>query len=320
MASTSPTLLLIDTASLYFRAFHGVPDRRSSPGAPPNNALRGFLDMVATLIGRYRPTHFVACWDDDWRPQFRVDAIPSYKAHRLVAGSTHTEETPEALLPQVPVIAEAIEALGLLRVGAAGYEADDVIGSYVAQRGRTSGLHANTPTLVVTGDRDLFQLVDDEGGVRIVYTARGGVRDPDVITQAVLTEKYGVRSGAAYADMAVLRGDPSDGLPGVPGIGEKTAAKLLAAHGSLGAIRAAAGDGTIGGAQRGRILEAADYLDVAPMVVRVAPDAPLPEVEPALPREPTDPDTLARIGDAFGVEASVARVVSALGDGNGRPG
>ena len=195
--------MLLDSASLYFRAFYGVPDQRESPAEAPTNAVRGFLDMIATLVDRHRPDHLVACWDNDWRPAFRVEAIPSYKTHRVADQTTDpdAEEVPDQLAVQVPVIISALEALGICRIGVDGYEADDVIGALtVRHRGRG-------PVDIVTGDRDLFQLVDDSAAVRVMYTARGGVRDADAVDQAFLTAKYAVTTGPAYADLATLRGD-----------------------------------------------------------------------------------------------------------------
>ncbi|HET8598937.1 MAG TPA: 5'-3' exonuclease H3TH domain-containing protein [Segeticoccus sp.] len=303
-------LLLLDSASLYFRAFYGVPDRRRSRSAPPNNAVRGFLDMIATLVERYQPTHLVACWDNDWRPAFRVAAIPSYKTHRLLDGSDTVEDTPADLLPQVPMIVDLLAALGIARVGADGFEADDVIGTLTHQWGS----RAKGAVDVVTGDRDLFQLVDDAVPVRIVYTAKGGVRSPDVMTQAALEEKYGIGSGAAYADMAILRGDTSDGLPGVPGIGEKTAAALINRYADLQGLRAALADGDphLKGARRKNLEEAADYLDAAPQVVRVARDAPVGAVDGALPTAVTDPERLIGLADELDVRSPVNRVLASL--------
>ncbi|QAY69423.1 5'-3' exonuclease [Xylanimonas protaetiae] len=307
------SLLLLDTASLYFRAFYGVPDTLRSPRGEPVNAIRGLLDTIAFLVTEHRPDRVVACWDDDWRPAWRVELIPSYKAHRVAvpgagAGGTDVEEVPDLLSPQVPVIASVLEALGIARVGAPGYEADDVIGTLVAREVAAG----RAPTSIMTGDRDLFQLVDDAAGVRVLYPARG-VRDPDVVDQARLAEKYGVPSGAAYADLAVLRGDPSDGLPGVVGIGEKTAAGLLARFGTLGGILAArdAGFGLTPAQQR-RLTEGAEYLAVAPKVVQVARDAPLPEVDGTLPRAAAFPEALGLLTDRWGLRSSVARVLAAL--------
>ncbi|MFZ5869698.1 MAG: 5'-3' exonuclease [Actinomycetota bacterium] len=303
--------MLLDAASLYFRAFFGVPSSITAPDGTPVNAVRGFLDMVATLVGRHRPSHLVACWDDDWRPRWRVEAIPSYKAHRVareVPGGPDLEEVPDALTPQVPVIVEALAALGIARVGASGCEADDVIGT-LATRAATRGATVD----VVTGDRDLFQLVDDAAGIRVLYTGRG-VRDVEVVDEARLRERYGIAHGDAYADLAVLRGDPSDGLPGVPGIGEKTATALLARYGDLAGVLAAldAVDPGLTKAQRARLDAAREYLAAAPAVVRVLRDADLPEVDGAVPGQPADPAALVELAERWGIGSSLARVVDVL--------
>ena len=308
-------LLLLDTASLYFRAFFGVPDSVRAPDGTPVNAVRGLLDMIARLVVDHRPTRLVACWDDDWRPAFRVAAIGSYKAHRVareVPGTTGEEEVPPALAAQIPVIVEVLAALGIARVGVPGYEADDVIGTLVAREvARPAAERAAVG--VVTGDRDLFQLVDDAAGVRVLYPVKG-VKDLVVIDQARLAEKYAVASGQAYADMAVLRGDPSDGLPGVVGIGEKTAAALIHRYGDLAGVLAArdSGDRGLTATQRGRLQDAAAYLDVAPMVVRVAPDAPIGAVQDALPRLPADPAALGALVARWGLASSVNRMLEAF--------
>lgn len=306
--------MLLDSASLYFRAFFGVPEV-IGPSGTPTNAVRGLLDMIASLVERGRPTHLVACWDNDWRPAFRVDAIPTYKTHRVApdapapqVGAPVEEEVPDALEVQVPIIADALRALGIARVGIDGHEADDVIGTYAtAYRGRM-------PVDIVTGDRDLFQLVDDANQIRVVYTARGGVRSPDLVDEAYLAEKYGVATGLAYADMAVLRGDTSDGLPGVAGIGEKTAAKLITTYGTLAALREAlaAGDPALKGAQRARLEAGSAYLDVAPRVVNVVRDAAMPDTEIAVPAAVADPALMSRLAVEHGLTNSFDRVLSAL--------
>ncbi|MBE1877959.1 5'-3' exonuclease [Myceligenerans pegani] len=313
------SLMLLDTASLYFRAFFGVPDSLRSPQGEPVNAIRGLLDTVAWLITEHRPDRVVACWDDDWRPAFRVDAIASYKAHRVADEAAGTEVVPEGLAPQIPVIVEVLAAFGIARVGIPGHEADDVIGTLTEREVRRSGTAPGAPSSgvdIVTGDRDLFQLVDDSAGVRVLYPARG-VRDPDVVDQAALAARYGVPTGQAYADMATLRGDPSDGLPGVPGIGEKTAAKLLERYGDLAGILRARDDESDRGltaTQRKRLVEAADYLAVAPRVVRVARDAPLPAFDDALPAAPADDDALEALAERWGIRSSVKRVRDALAE------
>lgn len=301
-------LLLLDSASLYFRAFYGVPARSGGPSGLPTNAVAGFLDMIATLVTRYRPTHVAACWDDDWRPQWRVDAIPTYKAHRVAEEADDGEDVPDELSPQVPLIVDALAAIGIARVGAEHYEADDVIGTFAMQ------YRGTMPVDVVTGDRDLFQLVDDASETRVLYTARGGVRDPDVITQEYLSTKYGVDTGDAYVDMAALRGDTSDGLPGVKGIGDKTAAALISEYGSLAGVREAlaAGDPAIKGARRARLEEASAYLDVAPLVVRVAHDVPVGDVDLRLPQDIADPAAMSRLALEHGLTGPFDRVGTAL--------
>ncbi len=307
-------LLLLDTASLYFRAFFGVPDTLRAPDGTPVNAVRGLLDTIAYLLTERRPTRIVACWDDDWRPAWRVAAIPSYKAHRVaeeVPAGPDVEVTPDPLAVQVPIIVDVLAALGIARVGAPGFEADDVIGTLVA---RAIAARDGSRLEIVTGDRDLFQLVDDDAGVVVLYPVKG-IRGLDVVDQAWLAAKYGLPSGPAYAEMATLRGDPSDGLPGVPGIGEKTAVALLTKYGSLAGILAArdAGDPGLTAVQRRRLTEAAPYLEVAPAVVRVAPDAPVDVGPDDVPREPIDPDRLADLTDRWRLGGSVTRVLEALG-------
>ncbi|MBZ4320181.1 5'-3' exonuclease [Streptomyces sp. SCA2-4] len=299
--------MLLDTASLYFRAYFGVPESVRAPDGTPVNAVRGLLDFIARLVQDHHPDDLVACMDEDWRPQWRVDLIPSYKAHRVaeeVAEGTDEEEVPDTLSPQVPVIEQVLDAVGIARVGAPGYEADDVIGTLTA---RAAG-----PVDVVTGDRDLYQLVDDARGVRVLYPVKG-VGTLQMVDEAVLREKYGV-DGSGYADLALLRGDPSDGLPGVPGVGEKTAAKLLASYGDLAGILAAVDDpaSRLTPAQRRRLDEARPYLAVAPKVVRVASDVALPPFDAALPAAPRDARALEVLARRWGLGGSLQRLLSAL--------
>jgi 5'-3' exonuclease len=297
------SLMLLDTASLYYRAFYGVPDTVRAPDGTPVNAIRGLLDMTSRLVRARHPARLVACWDNDWRPAFRVEAVPSYKAHRLAADGA-SEDTPPALVPQVPVIEEVLRAAGVAVAGQPGFEADDVMATLAA---RSAG-----PVDVVTGDRDLFQLVDDARGVRIVYTVRG-LQNMDVIDEAAVTAKYDI-PGRAYADFAALRGDPSDGLPGVPGVGEKTAAALIRTFGSIDGIVTAldAGHGGFPRGSRDKLEKARDYLDIALSVVKVVDDAPLPDVAGTLPAVPADPDRLAELGQRWGLGSSLGRFTSAV--------
>lgn len=303
-------LLLLDTASLYFRAFFGVPENVRADDGTPVNAVRGLLDMMTRLVTARRPGRLVACWDADWRPAFRVAAIPSYKAHRLSPDGG--EEIPSALAPQVPVIAEVLDALGVARIGVPGYEADDVIGALTARESARPPAE-RSPVEIVTGDRDLFQLVDDDADVRVLYTVKG-IGELEAVDEARLAERYAVSGGQGYADMAVLRGDPSDGLPGVPGIGEKTAVALLRRYGDLAGVveAAASGDPGLTASQRTRLVQARDYLAVAPGVVQVARELPLPVVDDALPLAPADPERLMALADRWRLASSFTRLVDAL--------
>lgn len=304
-------LMLLDTASLYFRAFYGVPDSLKRADGTPVNAVRGLLDMIARLVTDFEPTHLVACWDDDWRPQWRVDLIPSYKAHRVaevVAGpAPDVEVVPDPLEVQVPLIREILAVLDIAVVGAPEHEADDVIGSLATQ--------AQMPVDVVTGDRDLFQLVDDAGDVRVVYTARG-MSKLEVLTDATVVGKYGVLP-CQYADFAVLRGDTSDGLPGVAGIGEKTAASLLQQFGDLDSLIAAADDpaAPLSATMRAKIRTAADYLAVAPTVVEVVRDLELGDVDGEIrPLDATSVAEVQRLATEWNLGGSAQRVLQALGN------
>ena len=300
-------LMLLDSASLYFRAFYGVPDTVRAPDGTPVNAVRGFLDIITRLVSTYRPTHLVACWDDDWRPQWRVDLIPTYKTHRVaevVAGGPDVEVVPDPLEVQVPVIREALDTLGIRIVGAPAHEADDVIG--------TLATTAAMPVDIVTGDRDLFQLVDDARDVRVVYTARG-MSNLEVLTDASVVAKYGILP-SQYADYATLRGDSSDGLPGVAGIGEKTAAGLLATHGDLEGIIAAAqaGEGMSAGV-RSKVLAGLPYLAVAPEVVAVVRDLPLEVPDPRLrPLDDSARADAAALAERWALTSAMTRIVDAL--------
>ncbi|HET6815738.1 MAG TPA: 5'-3' exonuclease [Mycobacteriales bacterium] len=297
-------LLLLDTPSLYFRAFYGIPESVTAPDGTPVNAVRGLLDFIARLVRDFRPTRVVAAMDADWRPAWRVEALPSYKAHRV--GPKGGDQTPDALEVQVPVIEQVLDAVGIARVGVARYEADDVIGTLAT----TAGCAVD----VVTGDRDLFQLVRDDQPVRIVYTAKG-VGKAEAWDEAAVTAKYGI-PGRSYGEFAILRGDPSDGLPGVAGVGEKTAAALVTKFHTVEAIVAAADSGDDSGFPAGartKILAASDYLRKAPAVVRVACDVAMPDYDDRLPSTPRDPETLLQLSDRWGLESALNRLLAAIG-------
>lgn len=289
-----------------------MPDTIRRSDGTPVNAVRGLLDMIARLTTDYGATDLIACWDDDWRPQWRVDLLPSYKTHRVaevVPAGPDVEVVPDPLEAQIPIILHTLKLAGVAVVGAPEHEADDVIGTYAST--------ADMPVDVVTGDRDLFQLIDDERAVRVIYTARG-MKNLEVLTEAPIVEKYRVLP-VQYADYATLRGDASDGLPGVSGIGEKTAASLLGEYGSLESLLAAAEDPQSGlsAPMRAKLTAAADYLAVAPTVVRVVRDLDLPTLDDAgaqlRPITGGARAELERLGDEWNLGGSVTRLLEAFG-------
>ena len=302
-SSRAGRLLLLDTPSLYFRAFYGVPDSVTAPDGMPVNAIRGLADFVAFLIDRYRPDRVVACMDADWRPAFRVALVPSYKTHRLAPAGG--EEVPDLLTPQVPVIEALLDAVGICRLGVAGFEADDVIA--------TLAVRAAGPVDIVTGDRDLFQLVDDAKPVRIVYTARG-VGKADLIDEAAVTARYAI-PGRAYAEFAVLRGDPSDGLPGVAGIGDKTAAALVSRFPSFDDMLLAVASDSDAGFPAGtktKLRGSVDYLEAARVVVATRTDIAIGELDDALPTQIRDEEALLALVQRYGIASPVQRLLTAL--------
>lgn len=292
--------MLIDAANLYFRAFYAVPDSVRGPDGRPTNAIRGFLDMSASLIEKRRPTRYQACLDLDWRPAFRVELVPSYKAHRRAPDGS--EDVPPLLAAQVPPLLDVLGALGLATSGAEGFEADDVMATVAA---REPG-----PVEVISGDRDMIALTTDR--VTVCYTGRG-LAKMEVLTPDGVLAKYGVPAGL-YCDFAILRGDSSDGLPGVAGVGEKTAAALVNRFGSIEDIVAAAraGDDGFPAGSAARVRASLDYLAVAPDAVRPRVDAPVDEPDDELRPEPADPDRLAELAAALGIENSIARVRRAI--------
>ncbi|MEC3917223.1 5'-3' exonuclease [Nocardia sp. CDC160] len=311
-------LLLLDGASLWFRAFYAIPEKITAPDGRPVNALRGFTDMVAALVKQHAPSRLVVCLDLDWRPQYRVDLVPSYKAHRVAeeggvsADGVELEEVPDTLTPQVDMIMEVLEAAGIATAGAEGLEADDVIGTLATQE-------SVDEVIVVSGDRDLLQLVRDTPAppVRVFYVGRG-LAKAELWGPAEVAAKYGVpeqNAGPAYADMATLRGDASDGLPGVAGIGDKSAAQLISKYGSVEALRAAAADpdSDLAKGVRAKLVAADDYLKAAAPVVRVVRDAKVDYSGPdLLPHTPADPDRLAQLAIAYNAESPVKRLITAM--------
>ena len=298
------TLMLLDSASLWYRAYYGMPDTLLSPTGMPVNAIRGYLDMTARLIGMYSPNRIVACIEGDWRPSWRVDLFPAYKANRFEEESD-VEEEPETLTPQIPVLLDLLDAFGIPMLGVDDYEADDVMATFAV---REKG-----PIRVVTGDRDLFQLVDDKRDVKVVYLARG-ISQHDLVDFKWVSDKYGI-PGDRYALFAMFRGDPSDGLPGVRGIGEKGAALIANNFATVAEVQKAAvkGDDRLSASLVKKIIDGADYLKIAPTLVHCAQDVAIPEMDIAMPKKPADLSNIYRFKEEYGLGASVDRLISALG-------
>ena len=276
-------------------------NRSTTSDGTPINAAFGFLGMLARLV-RDRDPAFLACaTDEDWRPAWRTDLLPDYKSARALPGSPQ-EQAEIKLEPQMPILFQILEATGVPVVGHDGYEAEDVIGTLAAR--------ASTPVAIVSGDRDLFQLVRDPD-VWVLYPRRG-VSDLAVVNEAYIAEKYGIPT-RAYLDYAVLRGDPSDGLPGVRGIGEKTASSLLQKYGSLMKILAAAIESP-GGGPLGKVAAELDYIERAAQVVAIPTDLPLPDVDLTRPRE-VDAERAEELGKRYGLLNPVRRLITALTGG-----
>jgi len=296
------TLMLLDSASLWYRAYFGMPDTLLSPTGEPVNAIRGYLDMTAKLISIYKPNRLVACIEGDWRPSWRVDLFPDYKANRLdVEGE---EEEPDTLGPQIPILLDLLEAFRIPIVGVDDYEADDVMASYtVSEPG---------PIKIVTGDRDLFQLVDDKRKISVVYLAKG-IANHDLVDLRWIAQKYDI-PGERYALFAMIRGDASDGLPGIKGIGEKGAAVIAKQFQNLEEVMLAAenDDERLTPNAKKKLLESAEYARIAPKLVHCALDVPLPKLNIDIPKRPKDLDEIYQYQKDYGLGASVDRLIAAL--------
>ena len=297
------TLMLLDSASLWYRAYFGMPDTLVSPSGEPVNAIRGYLDMTARLLSIYKPNRLVACIEGDWRPSWRVDLFPEYKANRL--DEEGAEEEPDTLGPQIPILLDLLEAFGIQLVGVDDYEADDVMASFAVRE--------NGPIKIVTGDRDLFQLVDDKRKVSVVYLAKG-ISNHDHVDLKWISDKYEI-PGDRYALFAMIRGDASDGLPGIRGIGEKGAAIIAKNFETLPEVMAAAkkDDERLTPNLRKKLLESADYAKIAPKLVFCALDVPLPKMDLSLPKRPDNLDEIYQYQKDYGLGASVDRLIAALG-------
>jgi 5'-3' exonuclease len=297
------TLMLLDSASLWYRAYFGMPDTLVSPSGLQVNAIRGYLDMTSKLINLYKPNRIVACLEGDWRPSWRVELFPDYKMNRL--DESGEEEEPDTLSPQIPILLDLLEALGFPMLGVDDYEADDLMATFaVNQPG---------PVRIVTGDRDLFQLVDDKRDVKVVYLAKG-IANHDLVDLKWIEQKYEI-PGDRYGLFAMIRGDASDGLPGIKGIGEKGAASIAKQFTNLDEVMKAAtnDDERLTTNIRKKLLESAEYAKIAPKLVGCATDVSIPEMKIDLPKKPLDTKKIQEIKEQFGLGTSVDRIMNALG-------
>jgi 5'-3' exonuclease len=296
------SLMLLDSASLWYRAFYGMPDTLLAPNGTPVNAIRGYLDMSARLITLYQPNRLVACIEGDWRPSWRVELFPEYKANRV--DEDGDEEEPDLLAPQIPILMDILDAFGIAVIGVDDYEADDVMASFAHRE--------DGPIRIVTGDRDMFQLVDDEKDVKIVYLAKG-ISQHDLVDVSWVAKRYEI-PGDRYALFAMFRGDPSDGLPGVKGIGEKGAALIANNFKDVDAV--------IEGAKNShealtsnlikKIIDGQKYLTIAPTLVQCARNVRLPEIDLSIPTKPADLSQIYALQKEYGLGASIDRMIAAL--------
>ena len=283
MGAALPEWLLVDGSSMMFRAFYGIPQTIRAPDGTLVNAVRGTMDNLARYLTDRRPRHVALTTDEDWRPDWRVELLPSYKEHRTA------EPVPPALDPQMPIIMECLAAAGVDTVGLEDYEAEDIISSLVSK--------VSPPVEIASGDRDLFSLIRDRE-VIVLYPEKTGIAEVD---EAEITRRYSI-PGRAYADFAVLRGDPSDGLPGVAGIGAKKAADLVRRYGSVAAMLEA-----------GIFRDSdAEYLEKAQRVVAPVTDLKIKVPPGRRARYPDDPAKVAQLSKRYGVASSFERLIKAL--------
>jgi len=276
--------MFVDGSSLIFRAFFGVPISMRSPDGKPVNAVRGFMDRLANLIVERRPGRLAVASDEDWRPPWRVELIPSYKAHRVA------EPIPPQLEPQMPIINDVLDAAGVDFVGVPAYEAEDVIASWTAQT-------TDQTVEIISGDRDLFALVRDPY-VRVLYPEKKGLTAVD---EAEISRRYGV-PGRLYGDFAILRGDPSDGLPGLAGVGDKKAAELVSRYEGI--------EGLLAG---GRLRDSErEYLERARRVVPPVADLPIGLPAGRRERYPADAERVVMLAERYGLTGAFERLLRAL--------
>jgi len=291
------TVLLLDGNSLTYRAFFALPADMATASGQVTNAVFGFTSMLINLLRDHRPDRIAVAWDRP-EPTFRHEAVETYKANR--------EAAPDILRQQLGLVRQVLEALGICMIEKAGVEADDIIAT-LATQGRDRG----DDVIIVTGDRDTYQLVEDPH-VRVLYNRRG-VSDYVLYDEAGIVERTGV-TPAQYLEYAALRGDPSDNLPGVPGVGEKTAAKLIVEHGGLDGIFANLEKLTP--KLRANLGEAEAIVRQNAEVMRLLRDVELDVTLEDLTRGPFEAETVRSVFNFLEFRTLFDRLVDALGDGS----
>ncbi len=289
--------MLLDVSSLMYRAHFAMGEVVRAPDGSRVGAIHGYLDMVTRLVATRRPEEIVHVYDHDWRPVARTDLYAAYKANR--------PPDPEGLPEQFVLLRRVLDLTGMLQAETENWEAEDAIGAFCVEARDSDRLE------IVSGDRDLIQLVRDPV-VKLLFTVRG-VSELLELDEAGVLNKYGVPADR-YSEFAILRGDPSDGLPGVRGVGEKTARALVQTYLSIDAMLAdAASDSPSAGplkgkpALRARMLETAEYLEAVRQIVPVNVEAPL-----RVWAGEREDEALAELAGELGVRGPAQRVLAAL--------
>ncbi len=289
--------LLLDVSSLTYRAFFAMGDVMATPAGRPVGAVSGYLDMVTRLMVSRRPHEVVHAYDHEWRPVARTDLYPAYKSKR--------PPDPEGLPEQFTMLRQVLDLAGMPQAQTRGWEAEDAIAALCLQSAGDDLVE------IVSGDRDLIQLVRDPV-IKLLFTVRG-VTDLLELDEAAVLERYGVPADR-YAEFAILRGDPSDDLPGVRGVGEKTARALVQTYGSLDELLADAAapeprEGPLKGkpALRARLRESVEYVAAMQQLVPVNATAPIDRWQGE-----RDDEALEALGEELGIRGPIRRLRAAL--------
>ena len=264
-------IMAIDLSSLLFRSFYGLPTSIKDADGFPINGVKGYLETLIRLKNTYSPEIIIHALDDNWRPEWRTDLLPQYKAHRVL--DDNEEEVDEELKRQIEILPQILKILGMQCIGKANFEADDVLASIA---------NDNSNTLIVSGDKDLFQTVNDK---RSNFVHLLGKEGGTLYTEKIIKQRFGI-DAKSYLDYSVLKGDPSDGLPGVKGIGEKTALEIILKFGNIDNLLKNINDTTkISRKQQKSIADSVEYINKALKVVKLKNDLKIKIVKPKIPSE-----------------------------------